>query len=146
MSTFLSYFSGIAYVATFLLVAAGVVAWRRVYSRAISDVQDRVITTQKSAIETLTQQVTSLTAKVSRLQATLATIRYALKQQGIEITVEDEYVTFKRVDLPTVSTIRMRRETVRRVVERDDTSEEFDDDEQPNSEATQARTDSQGYP
>lgn len=124
MSTFLTDFNSLAYAATFCLVIAGVVAWRRVYSRAVADVQDHVIATQRSAIQTLTEQVESLTKKVARLQSTLATVRYALRQQGIEITIEDEFVVLKRTHLPSVTTVRMRRDVVQREVERAD-SETF---------------------
>lgn len=120
MQAFLADFSALAYFTTFLVVVAGVLAWRRIYSRAVSDVQDRVIATQKSAIEALGEQVTSLTRQVAKLQSTLATVRYALKQQGIEIVLEDEYVVLKRTHLPAVTTIRLRRDAVQRDVERAD--------------------------
>lgn len=127
MNSFLTDFNTLAYFMTFLIVISGVVAWRRVYSRAVSDVQDRVIATQKLAIDTLTTQVAQLTAQVTRLQSTLATVRYALKQQGIDIVIEDEYVVLKRVAVPKVTTVRLRRSDVQQAVEQYDSEESLDD-------------------
>lgn len=116
-----------------ILVLTGVFAWRRVYSRTIADIQDRVIRALKGENETLTLQVQTLTKDVDRLHATIATMRYALRRQGIEIVIDDEFVTIQTRDVPKSTAMRIRREDVQKSVERRDRTEEEDQREPPHS-------------
>lgn len=111
MSAFLSSIGVVGPLLTIVLAAAAVWAWPKIRSRAIADVQDRVIAVQKSEIDTLTSQVASLTKEVARLTNTLNTVRYALKQKGTEVIIDDEYVTLRTTARPTAhsTSVRIKR-------------------------------------
>jgi len=103
-----------------LVFVVGVFAFRRLYSKAISEAQDRVIAIQKGEIEALTSQVATLTRDYDKLRGTLATVRYVLKKQGTDIIIEDEYVTLKTTATPKSTTVRMKRTIIEKQVERND--------------------------
>jgi cell shape-determining protein MreC len=93
-----------------VVAAAGIFAFRRTYSRTISDIQDRVISVLREENSALTQQVNSLTQQVTRLQSTIATIQHVLREKGIVITVVDDYVTLRSTTASNTTTVRIRRD------------------------------------
>lgn len=70
-----------------------VIAIRTGYSKAASDIQERVIAALKEREELLSKRVEDLEKNESRQNSILSTIRYALLQRGLKIVIEGDYVT-----------------------------------------------------
>lgn len=68
-------------------------ALRGGYSRAASEIQERVIDALKEREELLSKRIEDLEKDRDRQNSILSTIRYALKQRGLKITIEGEFVT-----------------------------------------------------
>lgn len=70
-----------------------VIAVRTGYSKAASDIQERVIAAQKEREELLSRRIEELERDRDRQSSILSTIRYALKQRGLKIVIEGDFVT-----------------------------------------------------
>lgn len=69
------------------------VAIRGGYSKAAGEVQERVISALKEEVEGLHRQVDSLEKDRDRQDEILSTIRYAIKQRGLKIVIDGDFVT-----------------------------------------------------
>lgn len=63
---------------------------------------------QTQTIKALKERVEQLEKEVSEQKTRVSIIRYALKQQGIEIAIDGEFVTISEQDRPKKRTIRVR--------------------------------------
>jgi hypothetical protein len=91
ITDFLLYLGGILGVG--ITIGGLVIAVRTGYSKAASDIQERVISALKEREELLSRRIEDLERNESRQNSIISTIRYALKQRGLKITIEGDFVT-----------------------------------------------------
>lgn len=76
-----------------ITVGGLVVALRSGFSKGASEIQERVIAGLKDRVTLLDQKVEDLEEDRKRQNSVISTIRYALKQRGLKIVIEGEFVT-----------------------------------------------------
>ena len=79
------------------VVTVAALSWtfNRQRTKDLSDLQTKIIQTQKDALSAQDQHIEQLIANVSRLTRVIGTIQAVMKRQGVVITVEGEYVTVR---------------------------------------------------
>lgn len=71
----------------------GVMAFRSAMANAERAVQSRVIAALKDEREVLNRKIEEMERDYTRQNSILSTIRYALKQRGLKIVIEGDFVT-----------------------------------------------------
>jgi thiamine monophosphate synthase len=82
-------------VVTLAIVIGGILAFRKGYSQESVNIQDRVIKALKDEVDILQHKVEDLEKERSTQDRIIATIRYALKQHGLRIVINGEFVTLR---------------------------------------------------
>ena len=103
----------IPYLSLFLTccVAIGAfLAYQQGYSKEAAKIQERVSEARKAENEILVDEVKHLEIEITRLKRIVETIRYALKQRGIEIRVEGDFVMLQDIALAKTQTIALQAE------------------------------------
>ncbi len=121
VASFLPYLS--AALGLFLTIFA-LFALPRIAARQLSDIQTKVIEAQKSQLDTMEERVAQLEKEDERNKRVLATIRYALKQRGLFIRVNGDYITL--VDRGKERIVQLRAD-VEQVGNSENDNEEDDD-------------------
>lgn len=75
------------------LAIGGVFAWRRGYSQESNTIQVSTIDALKEEVASLRRKVDDLEKERSTQDRVIATIRYALKSQGLRVTIQGDFVT-----------------------------------------------------
>lgn len=75
------------------LVAGGIVAYHQGLARTADEVQERVINALQHEIQSLQDRLAALEKENTRLSQVIMTIRAALKQRGLHITIDGELVS-----------------------------------------------------
>lgn len=75
------------------LFIGGIFAWRRGYSQESNAIQANVIGTLKEEVEALRRKVDDLEKERATQDRVIATIRYALRQYGLKVTISGDFVT-----------------------------------------------------
>jgi hypothetical protein len=89
--SFLPYLGSI--LAIGITIGGLIIGLRGGYSKAAGEIQERVISALKEEVEGLNKKVNEMEKDRDRQSSILSTIRYALKQRGLKITIEGEFVT-----------------------------------------------------
>jgi hypothetical protein len=90
IQTFLSYLN---IILTIGLVFGGVLAFRRGFFKEVDERQKGLIGTLKDEVDTLRGKVDDLEKERATQDRVIATIRYALRQYNLKITIAGGYVT-----------------------------------------------------
>lgn len=69
------------------------IALRGGYSKAAGEVQERLIKALKEEVDHLNKKVSEVEKDRERQNSVLSTIRYVLKQRGLKITIDGDFVT-----------------------------------------------------
>lgn len=77
------------------LAVGGFVAWRKGYSQESNTIQVSTIDALKEEVASLRRKVDDLEKERSTQDRVIATIRYALKSQGLRVTIEGDFVTLR---------------------------------------------------
>ena len=80
-------------VVTLGIIAGGIVAYFHGFARTADEVQERVINAMQHEIDALHDRLTALEKENTRLSQVIMTIRAALKQRGLHITIDGELVS-----------------------------------------------------
>jgi hypothetical protein len=131
LTNWLPLFNTVYVVLLLALTTAGFFAFRRAYARSITEIQSKVIEAQQQENQTQADQIASLRLQLVHMEATLATIRVALRSRGLTISINGEYVTFTDVPVSKKTTVKIRKELVQEIATRDDTPDEGHQDETP---------------
>ena len=75
------------------LTIGGIFAFRRGYSKEIGERQAGLIKTLKDEVAVLTDKVSDLEKERATQDRVIATIRYALRQYNLKITIAGDFVT-----------------------------------------------------
>ncbi len=78
---------------TLMVVLGAFMAYHHGFARTVSDVQTRVISAMQHEIDTFHSRLATLEKENTRLSQVISTIRAALKQRGLRITIEGELVS-----------------------------------------------------
>lgn len=84
------------YVATFLSIVVSIgaaLAFRSGYSKEARALQSQTIDALRTRLDLLEKQVASATAETLRNKTIISTIQFALSKRGIQIEVDDDFVT-----------------------------------------------------
>ncbi len=107
IASFLPYLTGALGLA---LTIFALFALPRIAARQLSEIQTKVIEAQKNQLETMEERIAQLEREEERDKRVLATIRYALKQRGLFIRVNGDYITL--VDRGREKIVQLRAEGV----------------------------------
>ena len=80
-------------VLTVLLAVGGFLAFRKGYSKETEDAMERLNKTLDGEIQVLRRRVDDLERERATQDRVIATIRYALKQYGLRVTIAGDFVT-----------------------------------------------------
>lgn len=75
------------------LAVGGFFAFKKGYSRETGEIQERVITALKEEVATLHTKVDDLERERATQDRVIATIRYALRQYNLKVTIAGDFVT-----------------------------------------------------
>jgi hypothetical protein len=106
------------------LAGGGVLIFRGQRNKAVGEIQDRVVALLRNENEALTSQLEGVRKDLARLDATLATIRMALKRRGISMVINGEYVTLRDTVRPGTATTQK----IRKVAAIEEATAQDDDD------------------
>lgn len=77
------------------LAIGGFFAMRKGYSKEIGEIQERTVTALKEEVAVLTRKVDELATERATQDRVIATIRYALKEYGLRVTITGNFVTLQ---------------------------------------------------
>ena len=77
------------------LAIGGFFAFKRGYSKETGEIQGRLIVTLKDEVKALRDKVDDLEKERATQDRVIATIRYALRQYGLRITIAGDFVTLQ---------------------------------------------------
>ncbi len=80
-------------IVTLIIGVAGYAIIRGGQTRTVSEVQERVINALKGENESLARRVQTCMEEVAKLRRTLDTIRFVLRQRGLRVEVDGQYLT-----------------------------------------------------
>lgn len=89
---FLPYLNIILMIA---LTVGGIFAYRKGYSQESGIIQERVIAALKEEVSALRSKVDDLERERATQDRVIATIRYALKDHGLSVTISGGFVTLR---------------------------------------------------
>jgi hypothetical protein len=78
---------------TLALIAGAFVAYHHGFARTADEVKARVISAMQHEIDTLKDRLTTLEKENLRLSQIIGTIRLALQQRGLHVTIDGELVS-----------------------------------------------------
>jgi hypothetical protein len=136
VGSILPYLSLILAIAT---TVGGILAFRQSYrqnyTKMANEIQERVIAALKLQIETLERELVGCQHDVIRLRRVISTIRYVLKQRGMSIVVEGDYITMTDSKTSKTRTIQVRAN-----VPEDEEKIENDEDDDSGQSKSRTRT------
>lgn len=107
--------------AVVLAVASTAWVFNRQRARDITTVQERVIAAQREERTALVNQIERLQREIAYQRDIVATIRKALEDRGLKITISGDYVTIQDRGAPRSATVHIKRvDAVAEVSKRDD--------------------------
>lgn len=99
------------------VTGGGAIIFKQSYSKAASEIQDRVIAALKLEIETLNTRIKACQDETARLSSILETIQAALKSKGIHITIDGDMVIIEESE--SKATVTKRAITVKQQIKED---------------------------
>lgn len=81
------------------------------YSRESGQIQERVITALKEEVSALNTRIEEMEKDRNRQNSILSTIRYALKQRGLKIVIEGDFVTLSEAGEKSSKVVRIQDRT-----------------------------------
>jgi hypothetical protein len=91
-------------IITIGMLIGGIVAYRYGFARTTNEVQERVIHTLESEIESLHERITALEQENAHLHQTITRLCLVLKEQGIHVTIEGDEIKVHDSSSDTPST------------------------------------------
>ncbi|HZR41379.1 MAG TPA: hypothetical protein VFB12_14755 [Ktedonobacteraceae bacterium] len=79
-------------IITIGMLIGGIVAYRYGFARTTNEVQERVIHTLESEIESLHERISALEQENTHLHQTITRLCLVLKEQGIHVTIEGDEI------------------------------------------------------
>lgn len=93
MTTFQDFLPVLNMVLLVGLTIGGFFAFKRGYSKETGEIQERVIDALKDEVSVLHSKVDDLEKERATQDRVIATIRYALRQYGLKVTIAGDFVT-----------------------------------------------------
>lgn len=78
------------------------------YSKAAGEMQEKVIDALKERVELLNTKIEDMEKNELRQNNILSTIRYALKQRGLKIVIEGDFVTLSEAGGKSSKVVRIQ--------------------------------------